>query len=399
MSMNGQINPDNRLINILNKVRGGGKLPVDEQEYLDHWVKRSAYGKQLLDNIENDDWLKENLKQFHEWKQGSNVRWELLQDKMHAIDGTDKKDKKVRFLNKWWVAAAAAALLCGIFIWQTLVNRDTPAVARAGTDDIQPGREGAVLTLSDGSSILLDTVKNSVIALQGGATARVINGAIVYDNNGHEAVMNTIATPNSRQYQLTLPDGTEVWLNNASSVTYPTVFKGKERKIEVTGEVYFEVAKNAKMPFKVNINNREEVVVLGTHFNVKGYKDEDNTKVTLLEGSVKVSSKEGSEVRIKPGEQAQIFYKATNKIAVQPVNAGESIAWKKGYFNFEGLNFKEVMRLLERWYDVEVVYKGEVPQINFGGDLNRNTTLKGAIKALEYYNVHLELQGKKIIVR
>lgn len=397
--MDGQINLDNRLINILGIVQAGGKLPEEEQEYLDNWLKSSAYGKELLNNINDDDWLRENLKQFQDLKQGSNSRWELLQDKIYAINRVNKKDKTVRFLNKWWVAASAAAvLLLGMFIWQTLVNRNSPSVAMSETNDIQPGREGAVLTLSDGSSILLDTVKNGVIALQGGATVRVINGALVYDNNGREVVMNTIATPNSRQYQLTLPDGTEVWLNNASSITYPTVFKGKERKIEVTGEVYFEVAKNAEMPFKVNINNREEVVVLGTHFNVKGYNDEDNTKVTLLEGSVKVSSKEGDEVKIKPGEQAQVFHKEKNKIAVHPVNTAESIAWKKGYFNFEGLSFEEVMRLLERWYDVEVVYKGQVPQINFGGDLNRNTTLKGAIKALEYYNVRLELEGKKIIV-
>lgn len=294
-----------------------------------------------------------------------------------------------------WAAAASVLVLAGAATYFLASKKQE---IRTVTDSrpavVQPGRQGALLTLADGSQVLLDTVQNGVVALQGGVTAKVMNGALFYEGNGNEVVYNTMSTPRGRQFHLTLPDGTRVWLNAASSIRYPTRFGGNERRVEVTGETYFEVARNSKMPFLVNVNKQADIEVLGTHFNINSYSNENSINTTLLEGSVRV--RKGSEaVIIKPGEQARVQH----SIRVEKeVDIEKVMAWKNGIFNFNGSTLEEVMRQIERWYEIEVVYEKGIPNIPVGGEMSKDIPLNGLMIVLEKLDVHYRMEGRKLII-
>ena len=197
---------------------------------------------------------------------------------------------------------------------------------------------------------------------------------------------NKMSTPRGGQYQLTLPDGSVIWLNAESSITYPTVFSGNERKVSITGEVYFEVVKDKSKPFKV-IAGDQQIEVLGTHFNINAYKDEDHVKTSLLEGSVKVNQQ-----ILKPGEAFQ-------NGKVNATNVAQDIAWKNGIFNFNNQSLAQVMRQLARWYNLEVVYPEGVPRKEYGGEMGRNLTLSQVLKGLENSGIYFELEGRKLLVK
>jgi transmembrane sensor len=302
---------------------------------------------------------------------------------------------------------AVAATVMGLLLLSTflLYNRNTSKeTANAEVDkrrfknDVLPGGDKATLTLADGSTVVLDDAKNGTLAQQGSSKVIKVDGKLMYDpanNNSKEIVYNTISTPNGGQYQLELPDGSLVWLNATSSIHFPTSFMGKERRVEVTGEAYFEVAKNRDMPFIVTVNG-SEVQVLGTHFNVNAYSDEDNVKTTLLEGSVKFVS--GTNINmLRPGQQSQLASNGLIKV-VSNVDVDEVVAWKNGMFDFDNAAIETVMRQLSRWYDVEIEYKGKTDD-QFIAEMRRNIKLSDALKALELTGkVKFEIQGKKIIV-
>lgn len=303
---------------------------------------------------------------------------------------------RIRFLRKWPLVAASIALVLGIgaYLWMSSKKTSGPATAAV---DIQPGKEGAILTLADGSTVLLDTIQNGVISLQGGATAKVVNGTLFYEGSGNEVVYNIMSIPKGRQFHITLPDGTQVWLNSASSIRYPTAFIGDERRVEITGEAYFEVARNKKKPFRVSVNNKAELEVLGTHFNVNAYDDEQNIAATLLEGSVAVASSDHSVV-LKPGQQAQVTKDMKNDINVANADVDKVMAWKNGLFNFEDASLEQVMRQLSRWYDIEVIYEKGIPEIYFVGEMGRNMPLIDVLASLETTGVRFRLEGRKLIV-
>lgn len=267
-------------------------------------------------------------------------------------------------------------------------------------NDILPGTNKAILTFDDGSKVILDTSKNGNLAKQGATNIlKPEKGQLVYQSNkatSNRPMYNTVTTPNGGQYQIVLSDGTKVWMNAASSLRFPMVFVGKERKVEMTGEVYFEVAKNAKMPFKV-ISNGQEVEVLGTHFNVMAYQNEKAIKTTLLEGSVKVTKDNHSAV-LQPGQQSKVGF--TNGIfrTLNEVSLDEELAWKNGNFQFNNTSLETIMRQLERWYDVEVQYIGKVPDEHFTGKLPRNTNLSNVLKILSMSDIQFKIEGKKIII-
>ncbi len=295
---------------------------------------------------------------------------------------------------RYAAAAAIIIIAAGAYLLSRHSRTDNPIVASIpqAPAPIKPGTQKAILTLADGSTVTLDNAANGMIARQGATQVlKLANGQIRYlagqkaDNQGKPAY-NIMSTPNGGQYQLTLPDGTNVWLNAASSITYPCAFTGADRKVKITGEVYFEVAKDKSRPFLVTAGD-QQIEVLGTHFNVNAYTDEDHIKTSLLEGAVKVNN-----VLLKPGQ-------AFARGRISPTNVEQDIAWKNGVFNFNNQSLAQVMRQLARWYDLEIVYPQGVPQKEYGGEIGKNLTLDQVLKGLEDSGIHFILNGRRLTVR
>lgn len=329
------------------------------------------------------------------------------------------------FFRKWgWAAAVLLTIGAGVFLWRYEKTAPHP-LANTGAHpqpDADPGSNKAMLTLSDGTVIPLDSAANGAIARQGNTSVvKQAGGQISYDLKGGAGgagaaggaegagdagtggasgvaaapLMNTLHTPRGGQYQLTLPDGTRVWLNAASSITYPVVFGGKQRTVQISGEAYLEVAKNKDKPFIVNVDGGSSIEVLGTQFNVNSYSDESAVKTTLLEGSIKVTA--GTAVVLKPGQQAQI---ARQRLSVSNnADMDKVLAWKNGFFDFEDVRLEEVLRQLSRWYDVEVVYEKGVPNIQFEGEISRNIKLSDLLKVLARAEVKFRIEeGHRLVV-
>lgn len=313
-------------------------------------------------------------------------------------------DQPLFYRNKrYWIAASLIFLVgIGMLISKHLNNFTTVDSMNeiVQSTKIIPGTEGAILTLADGSILMLDSLNNGLVTEQSGTKVLLQNGRLAYKPTGEETgevTYNTMSTPNGRQFSLTLPDGTQVWLNAASSVRYPTVFTGKERRVEVVGEVYFEVAKNTNMPFRVNVQNKAEVEVLGTDFNVNAYDNEVSINTTLVQGSVKVNG-----TIIQPGQQAQIMVHQPPPSIIKVVNhvdITKVVAWKNGFINFDGETFEAIMRQLERWYDIEVVYEnGIVPNKKLAGKMTRGVSFDGLLKNLKKLGVHYKLNDRTLTV-
>jgi transmembrane sensor len=308
----------------------------------------------------------------------------------------------------WWKVAAAVFILAisAAALYLLLAKNNRPSGTLAGTtqqnkrpaQDLPPGTNKAVLILGDGSSIDLNDAKNGRLAAQGNSTVIKQDGRLGYRNEGSsvsETVYNTLATPRGGQYELTLPDGTRVWLNAASSIKFPTAFTGKERRVEMTGEAYFEVVHNASQPFIVSVQDAE-VRVLGTHFNVMSYNDESSVKTTLLEGSVEFRY-EQAKALLQPGQQSQLTPEGKLR-TVKDVETDKVIAWKKGYFDFDGDDLGTILRQLSRWYDVKLDDQ-EYPEELFYGSIPRNMNLNAVLKALEMTGkVRFELRDSIIHV-
>jgi archaellum component FlaF (FlaF/FlaG flagellin family) len=306
-------------------------------------------------------------------------------------------------MKRWgWAAAASVAVLLvsvGYYYSHRVNTVKRPPVASAILPaDVKPGHNGAVLTLGNGNQIVLDSLHNGVIAVQNGAKIVLDNDQVAYRSADVEKVSyNTMTTPNGRQYSLVLDDGTKVWLNAASSITYPTAFRGNDRRVQMTGEAYFEVAKDSKKPFRIEVNHTV-VEVLGTHFNVNAYTDESTVRTTLLEGSVRVE-KGNRNSTIVPGQQAEISDSSGKIDIVDDVDLEAVVAWKNGYFSFQNAGLTQIMREISRWYDVEVVYQSADTGITFSGDLGRNLTLNQVLSALHEMNIHYKIEANKLIIK
>ncbi|MBS1915543.1 MAG: FecR domain-containing protein [Bacteroidetes bacterium] len=308
---------------------------------------------------------------------------------------------------KYWLLAAAIftgiLLFSGAYLFFSKNTSVKPQVSNTRpvtTTDVAPGTDKATLTLADGSVIKLDKLPNGTIAQQGATKVlQVKSGQLSYQSTAKDADVvnfNTIATPRGGQYEIMLSDGSKVWLNAASSLRFPTRFSGKERNVELNGEAYFEIAKNAAMPFHVK-TSAMQVEVLGTHFNVNAYNDENATTTTLLEGSVKVSSPK-SEVTLHPGQQAALNGTNTLVAVKNDVDVDQVVAWKNGMFEFASNDIETIMRQLSRWYDVQTKYEGKKPEGHFSGTIGRNLPLSKVLQILEQSDVHFKINGNEIIV-
>lgn len=304
----------------------------------------------------------------------------------------------------WPKLAAAASILvaifAGLYFYSGTGNTLNPLTAVSTKHDAAPGGNKATLTLSDGSQISLTDAGNGQLAEQAGVRiTKNADGQLVYSvvpSDAKELAYNTISTPRGGVYQVNLPDGTSVWLNAASSIKFPTTFAHlSQRKVELRGEAYFEVAKDKKLPFIVS-TSQQQVEVLGTHFNINSYEDEEEVKTTLLEGSVKVSA--GNVMFLKPGQQASSPVRSAGKVKVSPANIEQAMAWKNGFFHFEKESLHSVLRQLARWYDVEVVYQVDRPDDEFVGDIPRGVKLSEVLKILEFEGTHFRIEGRKLFV-
>jgi transmembrane sensor len=310
------------------------------------------------------------------------------------------------------IAAASVLLLVGagsyfFYFRNKEVGASAGTTGQMAANDVAPGHYGAVLTLSDGSRVVLDSAGNKHIATQGGSQVLMQNGAVVYDKekavSGTEAidpsaatVYNTMSTPRGRQFQVILPDGSHVWLNAASTLRYPTVFAGDQRTVELSGEAYFEIVKDAKKPFVVSVRGMH-VQVLGTAFNLMAYPDETAVNTTLVTGAVRVVNTKNSLI-LDPDQQASLPDSA-GRFTVSKPNLKVVLAWKDGRFRFDGAKITAIMRQIARWYDVDIEYSGEPPANEFNGSISRAEYAQKILDALERTgNVHFSLEGKKIIV-
>ncbi len=313
---------------------------------------------------------------------------------------------KIRSINRaWWAAAASVILLLSLgylFLKKQevpqIVNILPPAELR---NDAVPGGNKAILTLGNGQTIVLDSAGNGTLSTQGSSTViKLADGKIAYEGSDHlsgnEIVFNTISTPRGGQYNLTLSDGSKVWLNAESSLRFPASFSGNERLVELTGEGYFEVAHNKEKPFKVALRN-SEIEVLGTHFNINSYVDEKNLKVTLLEGSIKLIN-ETASVLVKPGQQAVINHTSGLIALKSNVNLEEVIAWKNGLFYFDNTDIKDVMRQVGRWYDLEVVFQGIVPNKKITGKIYRNVNVSKVLRIMDALKIEFIIEGRTVTV-
>ena len=333
-----------------------------------------------------------------------NVYWAgITRNVLDVVPGsrTPPESRRTDF-HHWWWAAAILCLLAGSgwILQQYLTGRQKTLAETAKEVVIQPGHEGAILTLADGSQIVLDSLKNGLVTDQAGTRiTKNAQGSLVYDRiTAVKPVQNTLSTPRGRQFHVVLPDGSEAWLNAASSISFPTVF-GDKRSVTITGEVYFEVIKDDKHPFIVSADNKLAIQVLGTSFNVKAYRDEKNILTTLLTGAVKLSIQGAGTLPLKPGQQATVSSEKSGFQLNTVVDTDKVIAWKNGYFNFDGLRLEEVLKQLERWYDIEATYDNSLANLAFYGELPRDMTLNDMIKALSYTGLQLKIEGKKLSVK
>lgn len=304
-----------------------------------------------------------------------------------------------------WLRVAAVLLLiagtAGYFFYKhpTRLSETIVSKIKDQTDRL-PGGNRAILMLADGTRIVLDSAANGNLTRQGSTTIiKLNNGALAYEGGAAsgELLYNTITTPKGGQYQITLSDGTRVWLNAASSIRFPTAFSDDRRMVSVTGEVYVEVAKNKNKPFFVEVKDIS-VEVLGTEFNINAYEDQNEIYTTLLQGSVQVI-KGAKTIALKPGQQARSASGNDMLKLVPDPDIQQVIAWKNGIFNFNHRSLKEVMLQLSRWYDVEVQYKGDIPPVVFYGEMRRDLTLNQVLELLEVFDVKFQLKdGKQLIV-
>jgi len=330
----------------------------------------------------------------------------------------NNKTRKIIPYYKWTAAAAIVVMLGAVLYYFTDTSvLDHQSTALTAQHDIKPGGNKAFLTLSDGRRIALDDASNGKIAEQAGVTiSKTANGQLMYQVSDSakpptRAGFNTIETPKGGQYQVNLPDGTKVWLNAGSSLRYPAQFALNKRRVELKGEAYFEVAKRTikgngqtkRLPFIVKTNS-QEVEVLGTHFNINSYPDEDYTRTTLLEGSVAVHPLSATSNRVatanqilKPGEQSTL---KGESIKVATVDTEQVLAWKEGFFMLDDENLQSIMHKVARWYDVEVDFKdNSLKTKSFSGTVSRFSNVSQLLKKIELTgSVHFKIEERRIVV-
>jgi len=381
------------------------ELSNEESEELNEFLSQSDANREFFNELTNQARINEDLEEFY--KTDHKVVWESVVKANPEL----KKGTVISFFRPTVKYAAAVILIAALGTYWVLRHNTNRSVASTDTKqqqiikDVEPGKYKAKLTLDDGSTLILDSAKNGRLVQMDGINVLNKDGKLIYEKSGetNKVLYNTLSTSKAQTYATVLSDGTKVWLNASSAIRYPVAFNGELRKVEITGEAYFEVApsvgKNGKRPFLVAVNGME-VEVLGTHFNINSYAEEPAMKTTLLEGKVRVRSAANNEQTIlQPGDQAQFSTGTKTLTKTKDVDVDAEVAWRFGMFQFNNADLKTVMRQLERWYDVQVVYQGDVgDDFEFLGKIPRDMNLLQVLTVLQKVNVHFTIDGKKIIV-
>ena len=355
-----------------------------------------------LENYQDSFKLKEQQWDSRTMGNSEEIKQSIQEDLNYSIQEHSKN--RIFKIRAWQSIAAAILILltAGIYYYQTsskpiIVKTKIPRFK----NDVAPGNNKAILTLDDGSKIDLDDAKTGILASESNIDIKKTgDGQLEYTagaQNVKTVKYNILSTPMGGEYQLVLPDGSKVWLNSGSTLRFPTAFIGSERIVELKGEAYFDIAKNPKMPFLVRTNNAMDIKVLGTQFNVMAYDDEKNINTTLIEGSVEVL-KESGKTTLKPGQEA-ILNKRSGNIKVASADLEQAIAWKNGYFIFYNENIESIMRKVSRWYNVDIVYQGNLNNKDFVGTISRNKNVSELLKMLELTGaIHFSIDGRRITV-
>lgn len=402
--MNGQKQPEGiemeESIQVAGWIAGHLKDELTDAEkiLLEKWLSASEANKALFDELVSKAFHQAELPFFFDID--TDKAWSRLAA-AHEDNGllvSHEAAAAKRKLGPWLWAAAAAVVITGFYLVKTLFF--FPPAPQASTHEILPGDNRATLTLSDGTVIPLSSVADGGIASQGNVTVVKLDGMVQYQPKGesNEVVYNTIQTPKGGKYQLVLSDGTVVWLNASSSLRFPNVFNGTDRNVELKGEGFFEVSKNAKKPFKVKLEEGAEIEVFGTSFNINAYQDEQMVRATLIEGKIGLSIK-GMNRNLVAGQQARVMKGQSAITVVDGVEMDEVVGWKNDLFVFKSLDIQSIMRQISRWYDVEVVYAGELSKETFSGVVSAKSNLSQVLKILEEGGVAFKIEGRKIIVK
>lgn len=371
---------------------------TDQKKFFDLLEQREY--QELLEQVLREEWDQNSFEEIIDPNMANLVEY-------YVLDRINKKNtapvRVISFFRKYTVAAAVVVLLI-VFSAVSIIfvnrHKSENEISRTKQQikqfDVPPGSIGAILTLNNGNQIVLDSVHTGLIAQQGASRIVKVGDRLSYNSKdtSTDIIYNTISTPKGKQFpNLILADGSKVWLDAGSSIRFPVSFVGNERTVEITGQAWFDVVHNSKMPFKV-IAKGTEIVDLGTEFNVTAYNDEPQIKITLLKGSIRIQSK-----ILKPGQQAIIAPNNAMQI-VNNSNIDEAIAWKNGFFSFKATDVKGIMRQLSRWYDVDVRYEGVDPTETFSGKIDRNLPLSEVLKILKKTRVHFRIEeGKKLIIQ
>ena len=371
-----------------------GNASTEEIEFLNAYYKAFSFRSGYTNNLNE----KEKFILKHDLQNS-------LRENISLLESANWRQTKKVFLRRFLSVAAAVAVFCalGLLFYpkEVIVVAKNKAMVAS---DIAPGGNKAVLTLANGQKIILTDANNGTLAKQAGVQiTKTADGQLVYtvlddSRSGSKTndQFNTIETPKGGQYQVRLPDGSNVWLNAASALTYPSSFASeKPRKVDLRGEAYFEIAKDQLRPFIVKTST-QEVEVLGTHFNINSYTDEPAVKTTLIEGRVKVSAINGKDRILKPGQQSAL---TGSNMQIANIDPELAVAWKNSQFVFESDDIRYIMRMVSRWYNVEVEYVGSVPDSKFGGAVSRFENVSEVLKSLESTGrVKFKVEGKRIIV-
>ena len=393
------VNPNSRIAELIGR-HLNGTLTEQEGVELTTWMAASDENRRFFERYHDEVYVQGELDKHYYYD--VQTGWEKLVVRAD-LPRVGRVVKLRRFLS-----VAAAVLLLAVFTWIFIVpktsttNKETPADV-AYKNDVQPGGDRATLQLADGRIIVLDSSGNGALVQQGSTqVTKTGEGSLKYEAGKHPLAVsyNTLSTPKGGQFSVQLPDGSTVWLNAASSVRYPTAFVGAERRVDITGEAFFDVAKNTRQPFRVHFKNKkgEEsmVEVVGTSFNLNAYLDEEVVRTTLLEGKVKVVNK--MEKMITPGQQAQIDENGQIKVA-DDINTDEIVAWKEGYFHFENKTIEEILRIASRWYDINVRYEIK-PIEGYRVKVPRAVPVSKLLQYLEAAGgVHFGIDGKTVVVK